>query len=338
MPGPSLKIGLIGAGRIGQLHAENLSTHIRPANLLVVADPFEEAASRCAERYDIPSITRNYHEILDNPNIEAVIVCSSTDTHAQIIVEAAQAGKHIFCEKPIALDLIDIDRALKAVERARVKFQIGFNRRFDANFQRIHKAIKSGEIGRLQQFQIISRDPEPPPIEYIRRSGGIFLDMTIHDFDMLRFLSGSEVEEISVTGAVLIDPAIGDASDVDTVIVTLRLANGAIGTISNSRRAVYGYDQRIEMLGSAGAVSADNNYPNNVIINSSQNIHRDPPLYFFLERYRESFIREMEAFITAILHNKEIVVTGQDGRESVVIALAAKKSLAEHRPVHLSEL
>src|SRR5436305_6965440 len=193
-----LKIGLIGAGRIGRLHAEHLTTRITSAELVMVADVFEENAKQCAKRYAIPLATQDYHAILDRADIEAVVICSSTDTHAQIIEEAAQAGKHIFCEKPIALDLASIDRALDIVERFDVKLQIGFNRRFDANYRRVRQAIEQGEIGQPQLLHLISYDPDPPPVEYITVSGGIFLDMTIHDFDMARFLLGSEVEEIFV--------------------------------------------------------------------------------------------------------------------------------------------
>ncbi len=338
MPIPSLKIGLIGAGRIGHLHAEHLTARIPSADVLIVADAFEETARQCAESFAIASFTGDYRVVLDRPDIEAVVICSSTDTHARIIEEAAQAGKHIFCEKPIALDLASIDRALKAVKRAGVKLQIGFNRRFDASFNRAHQAIERGEIGQPHQFDIVSRDPTPPPIEYIRVSGGIFLDMTIHDFDMTRFLIGSEVEEVFALGGVMSDPAIGEAGDVDTCVVSLRMTNGVIGTISNSRRAAYGYDQRVEVLGSAGAISIGNNYPNTAIISDSHSVRRDLPQHFFLERYSESFVAEMTAFIDAVLHNTPVPVTGYDGRAPVVIAMAAQKSLEEHRPIYLSEI
>lgn len=338
MPVSSLKIGLIGAGRIGRLHAAHLASRIPQGEVLIVADAFEEAARQCAETYAIPSFTQDYHTILERPDIEAVVICSSTNTHTRIIEEAAEAGKHIFCEKPIALDLPSIDRALQAIERAGVKLQIGFNRRFDANFKRVRQSIERGEIGHLFQFDIISRDPAPPPIEYIRVSGGIFLDMTIHDFDMIRFLTGSEVEEVFAFGEVMSDTAIGKAGDVDTVIVSLRLTNGAIGTISNSRQAAYGYDQRVEVLGSAGAISIGNNYPNTAIISDNHSVRRDLPQHFFLERYSESFVAEMAAFINAIRHDTPVPVTGYDGRTPVVIALAAHRSLEEHRPIHLSEI
>jgi myo-inositol 2-dehydrogenase / D-chiro-inositol 1-dehydrogenase len=338
MPANSLKIGLIGAGRIGRLHAEHLTSRIPSADLIMVADVFEEAARQCAELYAIPLSTPDYREVLAYPDIQAVVICSSTDTHAQIIEEAAQAGKHIFCEKPVALDLPSIDRALDAVERAGVKLQIGFNRRFDANYRRVRQAVEQGEIGRPHVLHIVSRDPDPPPIEYILVSGGIFLDMTIHDFDITRFLTGSEVEEIFVLAAVMDDPAIGAAGDVDTAVVMLKFTNGVIGTISNSRHAAYGYDQRVELLGSAGAISTANNYPNTAIISDERSVRRDLPLRFFVERYTESFVSEMAAFVDSVLNDTPVPVTGLDGRVPVVMALAAHKSFAEHRPVFLSEI
>lgn len=197
MPVNSLKIGLIGAGRIGLLHAEHLTLRIPSADLVMVTDVFEEAAKKCAERYAIPYFEQDYHAVLDHPDIQAVLICTSTDTHARIIEEAAQAGKHIFCEKPIALDLASIDRALDAVERAGIKLQVGFNRRFDANYRRVRQAVEQGEIGQPHLLHLVSYDPAPPPVAYIRVSGGIFLDMVIHDFDMARFLIGSEVDDNS---------------------------------------------------------------------------------------------------------------------------------------------
>src|SRR5258706_1047234 len=234
-----LNIGLIGAGRIGRVHAENLTYRIPAARLLVVADVAEQAARECAQRLGIPRAVGDYRAILEDRAIQAVAICSATDTHAQIIEEAAQAGKHIFCEKPIALGLATIDQALAAVERAGVTLQIGFNRRFDANYRRVRQAVVQGEIGRPQLLHIISRDPAPPPIEYIKVSGGIFLDMTIHDFDMARFLIGREVEEVYTAAAVMVDPAIGAAGDGDTAVVVLRFANGGVGTTDNSRGGGY---------------------------------------------------------------------------------------------------
>lgn len=338
MPAEVLNLGLIGAGRIGQVHANHLTTRIPAARLLMVADAYEPAARACAERFGIPAFDQDYHAVLDHPDIQAVVICSSTDTHAQIIEEAARAGKHIFCEKPIALNLTSIDRALAAVERAGVKLQIGFNRRFDANYRRVRTAVAQGEIGRPHLLQIISRDPAPPPIGYVRVSGGIFLDMMIHDFDMARYLLGSEVEQVFAMGEVLIDPAIGEAGDVDTAVVMLKFANGVIGTIDNSRKAVYGYDQRVELLGSAGAIQTGNNYPNTAMISTAESVRRDVPLHFFMERYTQSFVLELEAFVSAVLQDVPTPVTGQDGRVPVVLALAARKSLLENRPVGISEV
>jgi myo-inositol 2-dehydrogenase/D-chiro-inositol 1-dehydrogenase len=335
---PTLKIGLIGAGRIGSLHAEHLATRIPAALLLMIADPYEDAAQRCAKRLGIMRFTRDYHAILDDPEIDAVVICSSTDTHAQIISEAAQAGKHIFCEKPIALELAAIDQALVAVERAGVKLQIGFNRRFDASYRRVRQAVEREEIGYLQLLHITSRDPQPPSLDYVRVSGGIFLDMMIHDFDMARYLIGDEVEEVYTQAGVMIDPAIGAAGDVDTAVVLLRFNNGVIATIENSRKAIYGYDQRVELLGSAGAISTDNRYPNTATISDGRSIRRDLPLHFFLERYSESFEREMKSFVEAVLFDRPVPVSGRDGRAPVVMALAARKSWIEQRPVHLSEI
>jgi myo-inositol 2-dehydrogenase/D-chiro-inositol 1-dehydrogenase len=275
---------------------------------------------------------------LDRPDIQAVVICSPADTHARFIEEAAQAGKHIFCEKPIANDLASIDRALDMVERAGVKLQIGFNRRFDANYRRVRQAVEQGEIGQLRLLHLISRDPAPPPIEYLRVSPGLFLDTTIHDFDMARFLVGSEAEQIFVLAGIMDDPTIGAVGGVDTAVVMLQFTNRVIGTIDNSRRAIYGYDQRVELLGSAGAIRTENNYPNSAIISDGQSVWRDLPLYFFLERYSESYLAEMVAFVEAVLHDTPVPVTGNDGRVPVVMALAAHKSLAEHRPVLLSEV
>jgi myo-inositol 2-dehydrogenase/D-chiro-inositol 1-dehydrogenase len=334
----TLNLGVIGTGRIGRLHAENLAYRVPQANLLVVADVALESAQQVARDYRIPRAVEDYRAVVDDPDVQAVVICSPTGTHARIIEEAAQAGKHIFCEKPIALSLDAIDGALAAVERAGVKLQVGFNRRFDANYRRVRQAIEEGEIGRPHLMHIISRDPAPPPIEYVRGSGGIFLDMTIHDFDMARFLTGAEVEEVYTAGGVMVDPAIGEAGDLDTVLVVLKFDNGVIGTIDNSRKAVYGYDQRVEVFGSGGAISTGNNYPNTAVLSTSRNVGRDLPLNFFLERYTESYVAEIQSFVDAVLNDKPVPVTGQDGRAPVVIALAARKSYDEGRPVRLSEI
>jgi myo-inositol 2-dehydrogenase/D-chiro-inositol 1-dehydrogenase len=333
-----VNVGVIGAGRIGKLHAEHLAYRVPDANVLAIADIRLEAAQKCAAEFQIPSAFQNHREIVENPDIEAVIICSSTDTHAQMIEEAAAVGKHIFCEKPIDFDLARIDRALEAVDKAEVKLQVGFNRRFDPNFKRVREMVAAGKIGTPHILRITSRDPGPPPIEYVKVSGGIFLDMTIHDFDMARYLIGSEVDEIYAAGGVMVDPEIGKAGDIDTAVITLRFENGTIGTIDNSRKAVYGYDQRVEVFGSEGMVAVSNNTPDTAVHSNAEGVHSSLPLFFFVERYTDSYIAEMQTFIECIQQDKVPPVTGMDGRIPVVMGYAAKKSYQENRPVKLSEV
>lgn len=270
--------------------------------------------------------------------MEAVCICSASNQHTKQIIEAAEAGKHIFCEKPIDTNLTVIDEALKAVHKAGVKLQVGFNRRFDRNYARVREAVVEKEIGAPQIIHITSRDPSPPSLEYVKSSGGIWLDCSIHDFDMARFLIGSEVDEVYALGAVNIDKAIEEYGDIDTSVISLRFKNGVIGTIDNSRKAVYGYDQRCEVFGSNGSVSINNNYPNSAVVSTSSHIQRDLPLHFFMDRYTQSFVVEMQDFVDSVLYEKPISVTGWDGRAPVVIALAAKKSYYEQRPVKLTEV
>lgn len=332
-----LNIGLIGAGRMGRLHAENLAHHMARARLYAVTDVLPEAARNCAEQHGC-IVASDYTQLLSDPALDAILICSATSTHAQIIRDAAHAGKHIFCEKPIALSLPDTDAALAAVNAAGVKLQIGFNRRFDATFHRVYQARASGEIGVPHLLHMISRDPAPPPMDYVKTSGGIFLDMTIHDFDMARHLVGSEVQEVFARGNVLFHPGIGEAGDYDTAVVMLHFANGALGTLENSRQAVYGYDQRVELLGSRGGVSTENHYPNQVTVSHGQFVQRDLPLNFFLERYVSSYLAEMNAFADAVLDDTPVPVSGQDGRMALVLGLAATKSSREHRQVRVDEI
>lgn len=333
-----LRFGVIGAGRIGKIHAENLANRVPCADVAAIADIDLKSARETAERLRIPAVYADHHDILSDPTIDAVAICSSTDTHAKIVIEAAQAGKHIFCEKPIDHDLAKIDAALEAVKQAGVKLQIGFNRRFDPNFAHVRELVAQGKIGEPQILRITSRDPAPPPVSYVKVSGGMFLDMTIHDFDMARFLIGSDVVEVFAAAGVMVDPGIGQAGDVDTAIIMLRFANGAIGTIDNSRKAIYGYDQRVEVFGSGGMAQAANNTPHNGVYADAEGVHAAKPLYFFLERYTESFVAEMKAFVASVLEDKTPPVTGADGRIPVVIGMAAKKSYLENRPVKLSEI
>ncbi len=333
-----LRIGVIGAGRIGKIHAESIATRTPGAELAGIADVNLAAAQETAVKFNVALVSADYHDILNDPTIDAVAICSATDTHAQIVQEAAAAGKHIFCEKPIDHSLEKIDAALAAVEKAGVKLQIGFNRRFDANFRKVRETIAAGKVGEPHILRITSRDPAPPPAEYVKVSGGMFLDMTIHDFDMARYLMGSEVEEVYVAAGVMVDPAIGEAGDVDTAVITLKFANGAIGTIDNSRKAVYGYDQRVEVFGSGGMVAVSNNLPNTHIYSNADGVHSEKPLYFFLERYMDSFVAEMQEFVEAVLEDKTPPVVGVDGRIPVIMGMAAAKSYRENRPVRLGEI
>ena len=322
-----VNVGVIGAGRIGRIHARNLKFQIPGAKLLAIADVIAESAQTVADELEIPLCEQNYHRLLENGDIQAVVICSSTDTHAQIMMEAAEANKHIFCEKPIALEMDKIDRALAAVGKAKVKLQVGFNRRFDPSFQRAKELVESGKIGVPQLLRISSRDPQPPPLDYIKVSGGLFLDMMIHDFDMARYLLGEEVTELMATGTCLIDSAIGECGDVDTAVVLLKFQSGALGTIDNSRQAVYGYDQRIEVFGSKGSVVVENKTPTEVTIHSADAIQSDKPLHFFLERYQEAYLAEMNQFITCVLEDQKPPVGGGDGKISVAMGYAAMESV-----------
>jgi len=333
-----IRVGVLGAGRIGKIHAENIATRIPGAVVEAIADPNFAFAKELAEKLHVTKVYEDYKKVMEDPAIDAVAICSSTATHAQFMIEAAQAGKHIFCEKPVDHTLEKIDAAIAAVNKAGVKCQIGFNRRFDPNFKRIREYVTSGKIGDLHILRITSRDPAPPPAEYVKGSGGMFLDMTIHDFDMARYLSGSEVVEVYAAAGVLVDPAIGKAGDVDTAVITLKFANGAIGTIDNSRKAVYGYDQRAEVFGSGGMAASSNNTPNAAVYSGADGVCSEKPLYFFLERYMDSFIAEMRDFIEAVREDKPTPVTALDGRKPVVIAMAARKSMLENRPVKTSEI
>ncbi len=331
-----INVGIIGVGRIGSLHARSITHHIPSAKVLGITDINTANLKSLADELSIEKIYSGFEEMLDDPEIDAVLICSSTDTHADIAVKAAQKGKHIFCEKPVDLTLEKVLKVKEAVEKAGVFFQVGFNRRFDHNFSKIKEFVASGKIGETHIVKITSRDPAPPPAQYSAVSGGMFLDMTIHDFDMARFLTGSEIVEIFVNATCLVDPEIGDAGDVDTAVISLKFANGAIGVIDNSRKAVYGYDQRVEVFGSKGSVVADNDKPTNVTLWSEENISGDKPLYFFLERYMQSFTDEVAAFIKSVEGQSLTPVGIKDGLNSLLVALAAKESLSQGKPIKIN--
>ena len=335
-----IKIGIIGAGRIGKVHLQSITYHVKNACVKAVADPFmNEETEKFIRDLGVQKVCKDYKEILEDSEIDAVLVCSSTDTHASISIEAIEAGKHVFCEKPVDHSLAKIQAVADALDaHPGCKFQVGFNRRFDHNFAAVRKAYDEGRIGEAHILKIPSRDPEPPNPAYIKVSGGMFLDMTIHDFDMACFLTNSDVEEVYVQSAVLVDPAIGEQGDVDTAIITMKMANGALAVIDNSRRAAYGYDQRAELFGSKGMAATANDTLSSVVISNSQGVTGEKPLFFFLERYMESFAEEMRQFVDACENGTEVPVGIHAGMQSVKIGLAAKKSVEEHRPVRMSEM
>ena len=333
-----LNVGIIGVGRIGKVHTMSINNHLPEVKVKAVTDIFVDQAKAWAEEAGIEKVYDSYQDLLADPEIDAVLVCSSTNTHAEISIAAAKAGKPIFCEKPVDLSVQKVEDVITAAKEAGVKLQIGFNRRFDHNFRKVKELIQSNVIGDLQILKITSRDPGPPPIEYVKVSGGIFMDMTIHDFDMARFLTGSEAEEIYVAGAVMVDPSIGEAGDIDTALITIRFKNGVICTIDNSRKAAYGYDQRVEAFGSKGKVETTNDLPSTAIWSTEEGVFSEKPLYFFLERYMDSFAEEMKQFANALIENKETPVTGIDGLLPIKMGLAAKKSVELGRPVKLSEI
>ncbi|MGN0484779.1 MAG: inositol 2-dehydrogenase [Lachnospiraceae bacterium] len=334
-----VNVGIIGAGRIGRVHVESICTQVPNAKVKMLADPFmTEDTSAWAKKMGVKETTKDYKEILADSEIDAVLICSSTDTHSPISVEAIKAGKHVFCEKPIDHDVEKIQEVIDALKDSNVKYQVGFNRRFDHNFEAVQNAVESGKIGDVHVIKVTSRDPEPPCAEYVKVSGGMFLDMTIHDFDMVRFLAGCNAEEVYVEAAVLVDPAIGEAGDVDTAVITLKMENGAIAVIDNSRKAVYGYDQRAEVFGSKGMVATANDSASTAVISNADGVTGEKPLYFFLERYMAAYAKEIKCFIKAIEDDSETPLGVMDGLQPVLMGLAAKKSLEEHRPVKISEI
>ena len=304
-----------------------------------VADPFlSDETAAWAKSMGVEHTTKDYKEIINDPEIQAVLICSSTDTHAPISIEAIKAGKHVFCEKPISHDVKAIQQVIDALKGTGLKYMVGFNRRFDHNFEAVQKAVAAGKIGKPEIIKITSRDPEPPSAEYVKVSGGMFLDMTIHDFDMVRYLSGAEVEEVYVQAANLVDPAIGEAGDVDTAVITMKMSNGAIAVIDNSRRAAYGYDQRAEVFGSDGMVAVTNDSESTAVISNKDGVTGEKPLFFFLQRYMDAYGKEVTEFIKAIVNNTDTPLGVEDGLKPVLIGLAAGKSLKEGRPVKISEV
>jgi myo-inositol 2-dehydrogenase/D-chiro-inositol 1-dehydrogenase len=331
----TLRVGVLGTGRIGRMHAELIARQVTGATLAAVYDVDADAAATVANGLGV-RIASDVHELIGD--VDAVAICTSTETHVELIEAAAAARKAIFCEKPIAHDLALVDRALAAVEGAGVLFMVGFNRRFDPAHRSVHDAVASGAVGDVHVLRITSRDPEPPPAAYVRVSGGIFRDMTIHDFDMARYVTGSDVCEVTARGAVRIDPMFADAGDVDTAVVVMTHESGALTVIDNSRRAVYGFDQRVEAFGSAGVAASENAPAHTGIVRTLAGLSGPPLQHFFLERYLQSYIDEWTAFVAAARDGGASPVPGADGRAALVAALAADRSLHEQRAVAVAEV
>jgi myo-inositol 2-dehydrogenase / D-chiro-inositol 1-dehydrogenase len=329
-----LTVGIIGAGRIGKVHAASIMNFIPEAKIKYISDSWE-GAKEWVDSLNGPIFTTDANEVFADKEVDAVLICSSTDTHVKYIIEAANAKKHIFCEKPIDHDIERINAAVAAVAENGVKFQIGFNRRFDTNFRAVKKSITDGKIGDIRFISITSRDPGAPPIEYIKVSGGIFMDMTIHDFDMARFLADSEVEEVYTKAAVMVDPKIGEAGDFDSAAIVLTFKNGAICVINNCREASYGYDQRVEVFGSKGMVDIANNLHSRAVISTKDGVVGEKPLDFFMDRYTQAYVAEVTEFINAIVDDADLTTCAADGLKSVEIAKAATQSAKTGLPVKL---
>lgn len=333
----NIRVGVAGLGRIGKIHLDNLCRKVAGVEVVAVMDVIDESA-QIASEYGIPRVLNNFNDLIAMKEIDAVVICSPTDLHADHVIKAALAGKHIFCEKPLDLSLDQVIEVLRVVKECGVKLMLGFNRRFDPDFEKIREMVVADEVGDPHIIKITSRDPGPPPISYIKKSGGLFLDMAIHDFDMARYISGKEVKEVYAAATVKVDPEIGEAGDFDTAVITLTLEDNTLAVIDNSRKAAYGYDQRLEVFGSKGMAKAENNYPNNHRLFTREGMSGDLPLHFFLERYQVSYQKEMSQFVEALQSNGEMPVGARDGLMSIVIGLAATKSAKEKRPVKITEI
>jgi myo-inositol 2-dehydrogenase/D-chiro-inositol 1-dehydrogenase len=337
LAGAPLGVGVIGVGRIGSTHARLLAGEVPGAHVAAVNDARPEAARALGAELGVRTLP-TAEELLASPDVDAVAICSSTDSHAALLLAAAETGKPVFCEKPVSLDLEDMDRALDAIEEAGVPFQIGFNRRFDPSHASVRAAVADGSVGEPHLVRITSRDPEPPPLPYVFVSGGIFLDMTIHDFDMARFVTGSEVTDVFARGALRMQESYARAHDVDTAVVTLTHESGCLTVIDNSRQAVYGYDQRVEVLGSRGMAASENPPAHSGLVRTAEGTRTPVPQAFFFERYRESYIAQWTAFVEAVAGDTRPPVTTRDARAPLVIGLTARRSLDEGRPVRVEEV
>ena len=330
-----LKVGLLGAGRIGQVHAAVIAAH-EGSKLAAISDVYSPAAEELAAKYHAQ--VRSSDEIIADDAINAVLIATSTDTHSDLIEAATQAGKAVMCEKPVDLSLERARACLEAVSETGRPVMIGFNRRFDPSFAAIRDSLAAGQIGKAELLSVTSFDPAPPPVEYIKVSGGMFRDMMIHDFDMTNFIMGETPVSISASGACLVDPEIGRAGDIDTAVVTLSYADGKLAVIKNSRRAAYGYDQRLELLGADGLLQAQNMLENTVVKSTSQGVISAKPTYFFIERYMPAYKAEWAAFVAAVQEGDDMPVSLQDGVQALAMAEAAQRSFDSSRPVRLADV
>jgi len=321
---------LIGAGRIGRIHAGNIARHPR-ARLAYVADADPRAAESLAQQFSAKTIDLN--SATTARDVDAVLIASSTDTHADYIERCAAAGKPVLCEKPLDLDAQRARTCVQAAQHAGIPLYLGFNRRYDPSFMRLKREIAGGTIGALETLHIISRDPAPPPVEYVKRSGGLFRDMMIHDLDMARWLLGAEPIEVFARGSALVDAGIGAAGDVDTAMVMLRTERGQLCQIANNRRCSFGYDQRIEAFGSHGMVRADNHTATSVTVAGTSGFNTEPALPFFLERYADAYRLELDDFINALNDQRVELATGEDGLRALALADAAQRSLTSGAPL-----
>lgn len=331
-----IRLGVIGLGRMGAMHADN-ATRIPGLRIVAVTDPDEPSLAATADRLGVDGHAE-WPQLVARDDVDAVLICSPAAAHCDQIIAAAEQGKHIFCEKPIDLDLGRIDMALAVVRAAGVTMQLGFNRRADRNFAALRERLAGDAIGTPWLIKITSRDPAPQAAEYIRASGGLFADMTIHDFDLARFMMANEVVEVSAVGAALVDPSLEAIGDIDCAVATLRFADGALGVIENCRQSAVGYDQRVEVHGPRGTLLAENEQADTVVQADAGGIHHSPIPGFLADRYDGAYLAELRGFAECLLHGAPPVATGEDGRRSAILAAAAHRALTERRPVAVSEI
>ena len=327
---------IIGLGRIGKIHLGNLQA-IDEVEIVGVCDPTDEAKV-FSNKVGLTFYQKDFTDVADQVQADAIVICSPTNTHANYVSIAAKKGIDVFCEKPLDLSLEKVKQVLKTVNESKIKLMLGFNRRFDSEFQSVKEKIVNGHIGDIHTIKITSRDPSPPPINYIKSSGGMFLDMTIHDFDMIRYLTNKEIVEVYAKGDALVNPEIAKAGDIDTAIINLTFEDGSMAVIDNCRKAVYGYDQRVEVFGSKGMVQSKNKFDKYTLTYSENGVTSALPQHFFLERYADAYKKEIDHFIDCIRHKKTPEVSGFDGLMSLVLGLCAKESLNCNKPVVVSEI